>query len=102
MGLTCFICCFHVSTSFSLQFSIVSHQNYPLRSIDSLLVTSVFSKLSLYPVDETLRLTTGDRSQRYFTDKEMETVPSSLTPVSAEQLFPAGKILQIDERISCR
>ena len=97
MGLTCFICCFHVSTSFSLQFSIVSHQNYPLRSIDSLLVTSVF-----YPVDETLRLTTGERSQRYFADKEMETVPSSLTPVSAEQLFPAGKILQIDERTSCR
>jgi len=102
MDLTCFICCFHVSTSFSLQFSIFSHQNYPLRSIDSLLVTSVFSKLSLYPVDETLRLTSGDRSQRYFADNEMETAPSPLTPVSAEQLFPAGKILQIDERTSCR
>lgn len=52
--------------------------------------------------DETLGLTSGDRSQRYFADKEMEPVASSLTPVSAEQLFPAGKILQIDERTSCR
>ncbi|XP_078347675.1 diacylglycerol lipase-beta-like isoform X2 [Oculina patagonica] len=52
--------------------------------------------------DETLGLTTGDQSQRYFADKELESVPTSLPPVSAEQLFPAGKILQIDERTSCR
>ena len=61
-----------------------------------------FSEFSFYPVDETLGLTSGDRSQRYFADKEMETVASSLTPVSAEQLFPAGKILQIDERTCYR
>ena len=43
-------------------------------------------------VDETSGLTGG----------ELEPVPVSLPLVSAEQLFPAGKILQMEERPSCR
>ncbi|RMX38306.1 hypothetical protein pdam_00010928 [Pocillopora damicornis] len=53
--------------------------------------------------DDTLVLTPGEPSTGYFTEGELESAPtSSLTPVSAEQLFPAGKILQIDERPSVR
>lgn len=53
--------------------------------------------------DETSLLARREPSTGYFTEGELESTPSSsLTPVSAEQLFPAGKILQIDERPSIR
>lgn len=52
--------------------------------------------------DETLGLTGGEASHGYVGENEREPVPVSLLPVSAEQLFPAGKILQMEERPSCR
>ena len=61
------------------------------------------SLLFLCLPDETSLLARGEPSTGYFTEGELESTPSSsLTPVSAEQLFPAGKILQIDERPSIR
>lgn len=57
---------------------------------------------SLCFADDTTRLTNEEPSRRYQAENELESVPISLPPVSAEQLFPAGKILQIDEKTSCR
>ena len=48
-------------------------------------------------LDETSGVTGGEGSHL-----EPVPVPVSLPPVSAEQLFPAGKILQMEERPSCR
>ena len=53
-------------------------------------------------LDETLGLTGGEASHGYVGENEREPVPVSLPPVSTEQLFPAGKILQMEERPSCR
>ncbi|KAJ7340221.1 hypothetical protein OS493_002953 [Desmophyllum pertusum] len=50
--------------------------------------------------DENSGLTNGEQSHRYVSDHELQPMPCSLTPVSAEQLYPAGKILQIDKRTS--
>lgn len=53
-------------------------------------------------LDETSGLTGREASQNYLVENDPESVPVSLPPVSAEQLFPAGKILQMEERPSCR
>lgn len=78
-----------------LNFFLIKYQPYLYPTSKSLLFVCL--------PDDTLVLTPGEPSTGYFTEGELESAPtSSLTPVSAEQLFPAGKILQIDERPSVR
>lgn len=51
---------------------------------------------------EATGLTESDSSLRYVAEGNLDTVVTSSTPVSVEKLYPAGRILQLEERISFR
>jgi len=53
-------------------------------------------------IGEVTGLTKGESPLRYMAEGNLDTVVSSSTPVSVEKLYPAGRILQLEERISFR
>ena len=44
----------------------------------------------------------NESSLRYIAEGDLDPVTTSCSPVSVEKLYPAGRILQLDERISNR
>ncbi|XP_067045349.1 diacylglycerol lipase-beta-like isoform X1 [Acropora muricata] len=55
-----------------------------------------------YKEGEATGLTESDSSLRYVAEGKLDTIVTSSTPVSVEKLYPAGRILQLEERISFR